>query len=104
MHWVNWEKVITPKELGGLGIQSAKGRNTALLAKLNWRFYSKSDEPWVKVLKLKYGTRQHINFRNESKFPGSNIWRSLKKGKQVFKEGMKWILGKESQLDFWSDS
>ena len=37
-HWVSWEKVTKTKEEGGLGIQSAKGRNLALLAKLNWRF------------------------------------------------------------------
>ena len=38
MHWVGWDKVTTPKDRGGLGLQSAKGRNAALLAKLNWRF------------------------------------------------------------------
>ena len=38
IHWVNWEKVTKTKEEGGLGIQSAKGRNLALLAKLNWRY------------------------------------------------------------------
>ena len=35
MHWVGWKKVTRPKEDGGLGLQTAKGRNTALLAKLN---------------------------------------------------------------------
>ena len=69
MHWVSWEKVTTLKELGGLGIQSAKGRNTALLAKLNWRFHTESNAMWAKVLKLKYGTRQRINARDESKLP-----------------------------------
>ena len=38
MHWIGWEKVTKPKEEGGLGLQAAKGRNTSLLAKLNWRF------------------------------------------------------------------
>ena len=80
MHWVNWEKVTTPKDLEGLGLQLAKGRNMALLVKLNWRFHSESDALWAKVLKLEYGTRQRINSRNESKLSGSNIWRSLKKG------------------------
>ena len=28
----------------------------------------------------------------------------MKKGKHVFKEGMKWILGHEGRLDFWRDS
>ena len=35
IHWVGWQKVTKSKEEGGLGLQSAKGRNTALLAKLN---------------------------------------------------------------------
>ena len=35
IHWVGWEKVIKPNEEGGLGLQIAKGRNVALLAKLN---------------------------------------------------------------------
>ena len=35
MHWVNWRKVTRPKDVGGLGLQTAKGRNTALLVKLN---------------------------------------------------------------------
>jgi len=38
IHWVGWDKVTKPKEEGGLGLQSAKGRNVAILAKLNWRF------------------------------------------------------------------
>ena len=35
IHWVGWEKVTKPKEEGGLGLQTAKGRNVAFLAKLN---------------------------------------------------------------------
>ena len=36
IHWVGWQKVIRTKEKGGLGLQTTKGRNTTLLAKLNW--------------------------------------------------------------------
>lgn len=35
MQWVRWEKVTKTKDLGGLGLQFAKERNIALLAKLN---------------------------------------------------------------------
>ncbi|XP_050240928.1 uncharacterized protein LOC126689793 [Quercus robur] len=35
IHWVGWEKVTKSKEEGGLGLQTAKGRNVALLTKLN---------------------------------------------------------------------
>lgn len=38
VHWVGWHKVTKPKAGWVLGIQFAKGRNQALLAKLNWRF------------------------------------------------------------------
>ena len=37
LHLVVWNKIIRPKEEGGLGIQAAKIKNLALLAKLNWR-------------------------------------------------------------------
>ena len=35
IHWVWWQKVMKSKEEGDLGLQSAKGKITALLAKLN---------------------------------------------------------------------
>ena len=35
MHWIGWEKVTKPKGEGGLGLQTAKGRNISLLAKMN---------------------------------------------------------------------
>ena len=43
LHWVGWEKVAKPKKVGGMGLQTAKGRNSAFLAKLNWRFHIESE-------------------------------------------------------------
>ena len=100
MHWVGWKKVTRPKEDGGLGLQIAKGRNIALLAKLNWRFHTESNASWAKVLKLKYCNHQRINARNENKLPSSRTWKSLKNGEVIFKKGVKWTLGFESNLDF----
>ena len=54
VHWVGWHKVTKSKKEGGLGIQSSKGRNQALLAKLYWRFRLEKDALWVKVLNNKY--------------------------------------------------
>ena len=39
LHLVSWKKITKPKKEGGLGLQSAKERNLALLAKLNWCFH-----------------------------------------------------------------
>ena len=40
LHLISWEKITKSKEEGGLGIQVAKPKNIALLAKLYWRFNS----------------------------------------------------------------
>lgn len=47
IHWVEWNKVTRPTEEGGLGIQTAKGRNLAYLAKLNWRFHIEKEALWA---------------------------------------------------------
>ena len=45
MHWVGWRKVTKPKKEGGLGVQTSKGRNIALLSKLNWWLHIECDSP-----------------------------------------------------------
>ena len=45
IYWVGWDKVIKSKEEGGLGLQSAKRKNIALLSKLNWRLYTEKEAP-----------------------------------------------------------
>ena len=72
MHWVNWDTITKPKDSCGLGLQFARGRNTALLAKLNWRFHIEKESQWAKVLRFKYCLRQRINSINESKLPSSS--------------------------------
>ena len=51
IHWVGWHKVTKPKDRGGLGLQTARGRNIALLAKLNWRMHNEKDAYGQKCLK-----------------------------------------------------
>ena len=104
MHWVDWNKITRPKEEGGLGLQTAKGRNTALLAKLNWRFHTEDKAPWAKVLRLKYCNHQRLNSRNVDKLPSSRIWKGLVKGEETFRKGTKWLLGFESKMAFWYDN
>ena len=54
LHLVGWSKIIRPKEEGGLGIQVARAKNLALLAKLNWRMNHKKEILWAKVILRKY--------------------------------------------------
>ena len=57
MHMVNWGKVAKPKAKGGLGLQEAKGRNLALVAKLCWRMENSNNAKLAEVLKKKYRRR-----------------------------------------------
>ena len=82
---MEWQKVTRPKEEGGLGLQTAKGRNTALLAKLNWRFHTEAKAPWAKVLRLKYCNPQRLSSKNANCLPSSRTWKGLKQGEEIFK-------------------
>lgn len=77
MHWVSWSKITRPKFEGGLGLQMAKGRNIALLAKLNWRFHLEGETLWARVLKNKYCSQLRVRSRNQDNLP--QIWTSMKK-------------------------
>jgi len=77
-------KLPNQKKEGGLGFQTAKGKNTALLTKLNWRFHPKKESLWVQVLRKEYCTRQKLNSRNANKLPCSQVWKGMKVGLDTF--------------------
>ena len=104
MHWVGWHKVTKPRSEGGLGLQTAKGRNIALLSKLNWRFHMESNSPWARVLRAKYCTTHRLQSRNERRLPCSRVWSALKKGSDTFNRGVRWVVGSDSNLKFWLDN
>ena len=104
IHWVGWHKVTKSKEKGGIGIQSARGRNQALLAKLNWRFQMEKDALWGKVLGSKYCTSWRLNARDKDKLPCSRVWQAIQKGSKVFNKGISWIPGRNSNLSLWYDN
>ena len=71
LHWVGRQKVTRSRKKGGLGLQFARGRNTSLLAKLNWRFHSEKEILWARVLRNKYCNRQRTSSVNSNKLPCS---------------------------------
>ena len=66
MHWVGWGKITQPIAKGGLGLQSAKGRNIAYLSKLNWRLHSEKDALWAQVMRKKYLNLGRISCSKEN--------------------------------------
>ena len=72
LHLVGWSKIIRPKDEGGLGIQAARAKNIALLAKLNWRLYQDKDSLWAKVLLSKYCSQLRWDSLDPDKLPCSS--------------------------------
>ena len=81
MHWVGWNKVPKSKAEGGLGFQSAKGRNLAYLSKLNRRFHEEKNALWSQVLRKKYLSQRRLRSSNESCLPSSCTWKASSKRK-----------------------
>ena len=101
LHLVGWSKIIMSKEDGGLGIQQARAKNIALLAKLNWRLYHEKDALWTKVILNKYCSRARRISKDLDKLLCSSVWIAIKAGFPVFEKGVCWTAGTNSKLPFW---
>jgi hypothetical protein len=101
MHWVGWEEITKPKQEGGLGLYSSRGRSLTLLAKLNcaFHFHIKRTSLWAQVLEKKYLYSQRISPIVGSRMPCSQTWKALNSVQQRGEVG-DWVLGSESNLSF----
>nr|GEU53334.1 hypothetical protein [Tanacetum cinerariifolium] len=53
--WVAWDNVLASKQNGGLGVSSFHALNRSLLLKWVWRFISRDESLWFKVIQALYG-------------------------------------------------
>ena len=58
IHWVDWQKMTSPKTVGGLGIGSLKAANTALLVKWWWRLKVDNQALWATVITTIHGVTE----------------------------------------------
>ena len=59
VHLVNWEKVSTTKDKGGLGIRKIRPLNESLFIKWWWRFSSDNKALWRRIICEKYGLNEN---------------------------------------------
>ena len=100
IHWVGWHKVVKPKKERGLGLQAARGKNIALLSKLNCRFHVEKESLWVRVLRVKYCSNHRLCSSNANRLPYCQTWSAMKKGMETFNRGIKWVVGRNINLNF----
>ena len=77
---------------------AAKPKNLALAAKLCWRFKSKPNALWAKVLGCKY-----LSGARPRKHAYSKTWSTIRKGEDICTLGSRWLIGSNCTLNFWFD-
>lgn len=74
---VNWQKLHTPKNWGGLGLRSARLINQTTLMKAGWHLIEAKEDLWVRTLKSKYKCGEDLIPRIDKERMGTNFWRGL---------------------------
>ena len=102
IHWVRWEELCKPKSEGGMGFKNLALFNDALLANQAWRLFQNKHSLLYRVFKPKFFPS--CSFMEAPKSQAcSYAWRSILKGREVLKEGMRWRVGDGSSIRIWSD-
>ncbi|KAI3517218.1 hypothetical protein L1887_16430 [Cichorium endivia] len=108
--WVKWEKVVAPKDKGGLGLGSLKALNIALITKWWWRLRSEKTALWSRVIKGIHNlTNKPAEYLAKKSIPGvwSNVAR-VNRAIELYGINMKDIftrkVGKGNDTLFWLDS
>ncbi|KAJ9697654.1 hypothetical protein PVL29_006993 [Vitis rotundifolia] len=103
-HLVKWEVVCGDKKKGGLGLRKLTCLNRALLGKWIWRFACVKEEPWKKVLEVKYGQGDFgWRTRKANGAFGVGLWKEILKESDWCWENMEFKVGKGNKIRFWTD-
>nr|GEU80058.1 RNA-directed DNA polymerase, eukaryota, reverse transcriptase zinc-binding domain protein [Tanacetum cinerariifolium] len=109
MSWIKWERCVSSKEKGGLGIGSIFGLNMGLLFKWIWRILTRPSDLWAKVICSIYGHYGGAFCDLPSRLK-QNTWGSILTSVHRLKEkGIDLLsfcsrkLGNGASISFWED-
>ena len=91
-----------PKSLGGMGFRELQKFNDAMLGKQIWRLLKNQDSLFFKFFKTKFFPHGNIFYAKGNK--GSFAWRSILKGREVIRRGLKWRIGNGSKVRIYCDA
>ena len=96
---VNWGKICSHLEDGGLNIINLHHENNAYLLKLAWNF-AYSDKPWSLLLKARV-LKSKYEFRTV--YRSSSLWPGIKQFYSTILDYTSWTVGTSSFINFWND-
>lgn len=102
IHWLRWEKLTRPKEVGSLGFRDLSLFNQAMLGKQGWRLLSRPDSLCARVLKGKYFPQSDFLSATKKK-RSSATWRAILHGRDVLRRGLTKRVG-PGDIDVWDDN
>lgn len=97
---IAWSAVCTPNCKGGLGIRPYSDFNKAALAKLGWKILTDPNNWWVQIMHAKY-LRKNNFFSVKKNSRSSMAWKGILNSRDLLSNGMRWIVGNGSQINFW---
>ncbi|XP_062021093.1 uncharacterized protein LOC133737577 [Rosa rugosa] len=102
IHWLSWDRLCCSKAEGGLGFRNMHHFNLALLAKQGWRLIQNPDSLIARLLKARY--YPNTDFMQAS-IAGdvSFTWRSIVKGQEVLRRGLRYQVGNGKTIRVWED-
>ncbi|GJX36639.1 RNA-directed DNA polymerase, eukaryota, reverse transcriptase zinc-binding domain protein [Tanacetum coccineum] len=110
MSWVKWEKCLSSKKKGGLGIGSIYRLNIGLLFKWIWRFLTRPSDLWARIIRSIYGHNEGV-LNDTNRRLKQTTWGSiLSSVKRLKDKGIDLIslcsrkLGNGESTRFWEDT
>lgn len=88
--YISWEKIMLPKNLGGLAIRDMGSVNQALLLKSLWHLAKGEELQWVKLVKAKYTPNSKV-WLTKRTYKCTNFWRGIMN-----------LRGKLGEMVFWN--
>ncbi|KAF5821202.1 putative RNA-directed DNA polymerase [Helianthus annuus] len=110
IRWVAWERILSPKKKGGLGVGGIRDLNLGLIAKWWWRYRQFGNQLWAKVLTSIHSGRMSCNVV-PVKNAINGLWKAIvgvnkefNKGNIDLNDSIVCAVGRGDKPRFWYDN